>query len=400
MSWVPRLQSVPSSSSRLCLRQEDVSADINRYTNHQALVSRTLLIVASSCSLVAGLVAFYFFWRVSRRRKLIFRHQLIFFLVVYDYIKALFLLMYPARVIAHSNVYYDVSFCKVVGFFTALAIEGSDLAILSFAVHVALLIYRPNVKVNTGSAIEGGLYPYRIYVYVLSVVVPIFLAALAFASPASYAPLTNWCYLSTQVLWCRLALSWVPRYIIIVAIFVIYGCVYRHVTKQYSLVARRLRGGKKGQHFWTRWFKMLTFILFSNVELATDLDSDRLELNDAYASFKSRRSVAERQMKMIFIYPVSYVILWIAPLVVHAMDFRDGITGKPVMWITYIAAFMQPFNCTVDTAVFLVREKPWKNDFSLGVDFTPSPRPAPTKPEPENVSTSDLEMDFMDFLNS
>ncbi|RLV87105.1 G protein-coupled receptor GPR1 [Meyerozyma sp. JA9] len=393
-------------------RSADITQDVRRYTEHEALVTRTLSIVASSLSLVSGLVALYFFRRLSRHKKLIFRHQLILFLVCYDFIKALFLLMYPARVIAKSSVYYDVPFCKVVGFFTAMSIEGSDLAILSFAVHVALLIYRPNVKVNSGSAIEGGLYPYRNYVYILSILLPILLAALAFASPVSYTPLTNWCYLSTEAVWCRLALSWVPRYVIIVAIFVIYGCVYRHVTKQYSVVARRLRGGRKGDRFWKRYLKMLTFILFSNVELASDASSDgsvphkvgsvphKVGLDDAYTSFKARRSVAERQMKLIFIYPLSYVFLWIAPLVVHAMDFKYGTSRRPIMWITYLAAFMQPFNCTVDTLVFLVREKPWKDDVNIGPELAPPPQKPTLNSQPDHASTSGSEMDFMDFLNS
>ena len=391
----------------LFARLDEITLDVRRYTEHEALVSRTLSIVSSSLSLISGLILLYFFWRLSRNRKLIFRHQLILFLVSYDFIKALFLLMYPARVIAKSSVYYDVPFCKVVGFFTAMSIEGSDLAIVSFAVHVALLIYRPNVKVNTGSATEGGLYPYRNYVYIVSIVIPILLASLAFASPISYTPLTNWCYLSTEAVWCRLALSWVPRYIIIVAIFVIYGCVYRHVTKQYSVVARRLRGGKKGERLWKRYLKMLTFILFSNVELASDVISEvsgpqKFGLNDAYNSFKTRRTIAERQMKLIFIYPISYVFLWIAPLVVHAMDLKYGTSRRPVMWITFIAAFMQPFNCTVDTLVFLLREKPWKNEVNTGFEFTPPAQnqPAVKNQEPDHASTSGSEMDFMDFLNT
>lgn len=367
-------------------------------------MNRALSIAASSVSLLAGKVAFYYFWRLHSKKKLIFRHHLILMLVCYDYIKALFLLMYPARVIAKSSLYYDVPFCKVVGFFTAMSIEGSDFAILCFAIHVALLIYRPNIKVNTGTAIEGGLYPYRIYIYVTSFLVPVFLAAIAFTNHVSYAPLTNWCYLSNEALWCRLALSWIPRYIIIVAIFVIYGCVYRHVTKQYSAVARRLRGGKKGLPFWKRWFKMLTFILFSDVKIAGDASEDssthKVEINEAYNNFKSRRTIAERQMKLIFIYPVSYVFLWVAPLITHAMDFKYGTKRRPVMWLTYISAFMQPFNCTVDTCVFLIREKPWKDEATTQLDFTIPQQPTTKRLYLDQASSSESSMDFLDFLNS
>lgn len=59
---------------------------------------------------------------------------------------------------AKASVYYDLNFCKVVGFFTALSIEGSDIAILSFAIHIALLVFKPNQTVKRGMSYEGDYF--------------------------------------------------------------------------------------------------------------------------------------------------------------------------------------------------------------------------------------------------
>ncbi len=133
---------------------------------------------------------------------MIFRHQLITFLLLFDFIKAIILLLYPSRVITHSTSYFDSHFCQVVGFFTAMSIEGADIAILAFAVHTYLLIFKPGLttKVKNSTRLEGGLYKYRYYVYVLSFIIPVFMASLAFIG-VGYISLVCWCYLPQQPVW-------------------------------------------------------------------------------------------------------------------------------------------------------------------------------------------------------
>lgn len=80
---------------------------------------------------------------------------------------------------------------------------------------------------------------------------------------------------------------------------------------------------------------------------------------DTMARFQARRNMIERQIRSIFVYPVAYVFLWIAPFAVHVLQFNYEIEHGPVFWIGAIAAFMQPFNCVVDTAAFAIRERPW-----------------------------------------
>ncbi|CUM54563.1 unnamed protein product [Debaryomyces tyrocola] len=399
-SFYDEIHQVPNLFARATY---SVMADIDRYTPGEAHTTRICAIVSSSISIFAGIIGIYFFLAIDYKKR-VFRHQLIFFLILYDCIKALFLLLYPARVVAKASVYYDLKFCKVVGFFTALSIEGSDIAILSFAIHIALLVFKPNQTVKRGMSYEGGLFRYRYYVYAISILLPILLASLAFINGVGYAPLTNWCYMPTSPLWYRLVLSWIPRYLIIITIFVIYGCVYRHVTKQYSNVRNTMIRPDESEHdntsTWKRFYKALGFVLFLNVFTSDSLKKDgkndtsinkeeqpsnfvndssydnqsreeRLNndhnlipgnLNeDALQQFRRRQKQVERQMKTIFIYPVSYVLLWTFPLIVQAVNFKyTNSNNKPIVWLSSLSAFMKAFNCTVDTVVFLIREKPWK----------------------------------------
>lgn len=205
------------------------------FTLHQSLVQRILAVSSSCASIVFCLLAIYFLLAIDPRR-FIFRHQLILFLILFDLLKACILLLYPSRVLTHSNAYYNDRFCQVVGYFTATAIEGADIAILAFAVHTFLLIFKPNfsVKVTGSERMEGGLYRYRWYVYAASFLIPLFLASLAFISSVGYEPFVCWCYLPQRPVWYRLVLSWVPRYVIVVIIFLVYGSIYIHVLREFK----------------------------------------------------------------------------------------------------------------------------------------------------------------------
>lgn len=206
-----------------------------KFTNHEAFVQRVVAIASSCGSIAAVLIAMYFLFAIDPKRA-VFRHQLIFFLLSFDLLKAGILLLYPTRVLAHSSAYYNNNFCQVVGFFTATAIEGADLAIFAFAIHTFLLIFKPslNSKVKNTNRVEGGLYKFRFYVYSLSFFVPLVIASLAFINNPGYESLVCWCYLPMRPVWNRLVLSWVPRYCIVVAIFVIYGLIYIHVISEFK----------------------------------------------------------------------------------------------------------------------------------------------------------------------
>lgn len=163
-------------------------------------------------------------------------------LIQSDMFKALWFMVFPIVVFLHGPVANNSTYCQVSGFFLALGIEASgliyysmcistfinfclDISVLMVAVHTALYIFRPK-----SSAGEGGLYPYRRIAYTIWVLVPILTASLAFVNDnGAYVAQGTYCYLPVRPFWYRLALSWIPRYIIFLTILTVYASIYFYV---------------------------------------------------------------------------------------------------------------------------------------------------------------------------
>ena len=88
-----------------------------------------------------------------------------------------------------------------------------------------LYIIRPN-RSTRGS----GLYPYRYTAYICGATFSILMASLAFINPkGGYVTQGTFCYLPPRPFWYRLALAWIPRYLILGVILVIYIAVFIYV---------------------------------------------------------------------------------------------------------------------------------------------------------------------------
>lgn len=149
--------------------------------------------------------------------------SLIMLLIVCDMWKAIWFMSFPlVEFFGGKPVKSNSAFCQANGFFLAVGTEACDIAILMIAMHTALYIFRP------GHA-ECGLYPYRKQAYVAMAVLPLAMASLAFAGGSGYVNRGGYCYLPMRPDVYRLALSWVPRYIIFIFILVIYASLYIYV---------------------------------------------------------------------------------------------------------------------------------------------------------------------------
>jgi G protein-coupled receptor GPR1 len=147
-------------------------------------------------------------------------------LIQSDMFKALWFMIFPIVDFSYGPIHSSSTFCQASGFFLAVGIEASDIAALMIALHTALYIFRPR---HSGG--QNGLYPYRRYAYAIFVIVPLLMASLAFVNqPYGYVNNGQYCYLPVRPTWTRLALSWVPRYFILITIVVTYALIYIYVT--------------------------------------------------------------------------------------------------------------------------------------------------------------------------
>lgn len=394
------------------------SVDVNqllKFSAYENNTQRAVAIALSTTLIFFCLVAIYAFLAIDPRR-LVFRHQLIAFLLLFDLLKAVILLLFPARVMSHMSAYFNDRFCQVVGFFTQTLIEGADFAILAFAIHTCLLIFRPllNIKVHALRT-EGGLYAYRYYVYLLCLVIPLVLALLPYIG-VGYQLFVCWCYLPQKPVWYRLVLLWVPRWCIVVTILTVYCVIYVYVLREIRTLGGVPKSlAKKKKSPWALATYCLNLVRLPKLELplakispvlsasssthasehhkiapgdsrtphsshaleptqlntpnfgqpaVEGLDTEAiLDLDIQHAGmehFRKRQKLIRKQMKLIFVYPFAYIFVWLFPFILQCTQFNYEETHKPIFWLNCMGAFMQPFNGFVDSLVFFYREEPWK----------------------------------------
>lgn len=99
--------------------EQRVLNQLARFTSHENLVQRAVAMASSISSIVLCVAAIYMFLAIDPKR-LVFRHQLIAFLIFFDLLKAIILLIFPSHVVNHPLAYFDNRFCQVVGFFLSL----------------------------------------------------------------------------------------------------------------------------------------------------------------------------------------------------------------------------------------------------------------------------------------
>jgi len=109
------------------------------------------------------------------------------------------------------------------------------------SIHMALQVFHANDS-RLG---PDGLYRYRYLVYVFWIVLPATMAALAFTARdhAAYLSQGAFCSLPVRPFWYRLALTWIPRYLIWAYVMITAYRIYRHVGTGFQVFARQVDDG-------------------------------------------------------------------------------------------------------------------------------------------------------------
>ncbi|KAK1566416.1 G protein-coupled glucose receptor regulating Gpa2-domain-containing protein [Colletotrichum navitas] len=190
-------------------------------TDRQWTIIQSTSLAVAALSLASVTLAFYWFSRMRRS----FRHDLIMLLMSSDMLKSLWFIIFPIVDFKTSSVASGSSFCQASGFFLAVGIEASDIAVVLIALHTAIYIFRPRQ-----SGRQSGLYPHRRLAFSVFALFPLLMASLAFVNSPGYVNNGEYCYLPIRPEWPRLVLSWVPRYLILLTIVALYAYIYIYVT--------------------------------------------------------------------------------------------------------------------------------------------------------------------------
>ncbi|GMG53333.1 unnamed protein product [Ambrosiozyma monospora] len=92
------------------------------------------------------------------------------------------------------------------------------------------------------------------------------------------------------------------------------------------------------------------------ISQATEVLSDEL-FQQTLDDFKLRKKQTLRSLKTIFVYPISYILLWAIPMVVQILRFSDDPVAPG---LTAACACFQATDGMVQTIIFAYKEKPWR----------------------------------------
>ncbi|KAI9821729.1 MAG: hypothetical protein M1827_002310 [Pycnora praestabilis] len=195
------------------------------FTAHEMYVMQVTAVLFATVSVLAAIVTFYWFSKMRRS----FRHDLVIVLIGSDLLKSLWYLVSPVAALAHGPIDNSSPFCQISGFFVAVGSEGADIAVLLIAIHTALTIFKHN---RLG---ESGLYRYRRAAFLFWFIFPLLAASLAFINPhGGYRFQGTICWLPIRPFWYRLALSWIPRYIVLLTIYGICLAIFIYVKRHFK----------------------------------------------------------------------------------------------------------------------------------------------------------------------
>ena len=326
-----------------------------------------------------------------------------------------------------------------------------DFAVFFVSLHIALQalgVTRINVD---------GLYRYRHSVYAANLLLPCILVSLVFTkSKRPYVPEGSFCNLPIRPFGYRLALSWIPRYIVWISILSIAITIYvktkfkldmfeavemessrsfransafSHVIKK-SVKEDRCKPSGQGLRviqsmgtesnkepqsntFYKRFSKIswlpdqksiadkqgTSMALSDNKNLTTTLPNSlespldpaesnftpsnsrvsdtsskakslaasqsevsRLRQNtpSVHAMARSRRRI-RKQLRLLFLYPVVYLLMWTIPLISHAFKYNDHYAKHPRYILTLLSVMCRILIGAIDCVVFCAREKPWRH---------------------------------------
>ncbi|RKF58606.1 putative plasma membrane g protein coupled receptor [Golovinomyces cichoracearum] len=69
----------------------------------------------------------------------------------------------------------------------------------------------------------------------------------------------------------------------------------------------------------------------------------------------------QRKLRSLFIYPMTYIVIWLIPFIIHLMQFNETYAVRTPFVLAGITTTSIILHAFVNCSLFLVREKPWRH---------------------------------------
>ncbi|KAK5165605.1 G protein-coupled receptor gpr1 [Saxophila tyrrhenica] len=190
---------------------------------------QVLVTCTTSVSLLAAVCAVYWFWMMRRN----FRRDLVLLLILGGSWKSLWFAIFSAVTFTQGKIMTETSFCQASGYMLQVGFEMCDFAVLFMSMHMYLQIFPPTRFTYLG---HDGLYRVRKWVVAAWFLIPNLTASLAFVNPGTgYIAQGGFCSLPLRPMWYRLALFWIPRYLIWIYVIFVAISITRYVGSEFKV---------------------------------------------------------------------------------------------------------------------------------------------------------------------
>ncbi|KAJ4368272.1 G protein-coupled receptor gpr1 [Neocucurbitaria cava] len=86
----------------------------------------------------------------------------------------------------------------------------------------------------------------------------------------------------------------------------------------------------------------------------------RIDREDARVKRKTQQHI-QRQLQLMFVYPIAYTLMWLLPFVQHCTQYQDKYANRPMWFLRMGGTICQTSMGFIDCLIFTLREKPWRN---------------------------------------
>ncbi|KLU89282.1 hypothetical protein MAPG_08256 [Magnaporthiopsis poae ATCC 64411] len=264
--------------------------------NESEITSLCLVIVSSLSILGAGFMLLSFLCLPNLRS---FRHRLIFGLAVVDLLRASNTLISASMDLAHRELDAPRQsvFCAVNGFANEVFVVQQDYWVLLIAICTFILL--------TGSPIAGAwIQSHQIFLMPLPWLMSVIWAWLGLQVSGGYQSIGSLCWFADDK--ARLFVNFVPRWIIILTILILYLRIYFVLSRSARVAARQPENACTSS--------------------CRNLKPARHSFHRGHRQSTTGNAKLKKTARMMIQYPIVYAAIWVIPTgarIYHAATGRD-----------------------------------------------------------------------------